>query len=311
MQSTNITVKNTPYHCSGVHKNRLLIGEGNFSFAQALINKHDAKAGHTENGSLGKSIVATEYKDSLLCDMCKLLQPMKGLKISDTSNNKDDNFCDHCVSTVKRVEELKKKGVAVYLKVDAEKLHEMSAIKDKRFQRIHWNCPHDGSQFKKQTLPKIIDNFFKSCIKLQSHKDRIHITLAQPPGKKDFYQGYIYNIAHAAVRSGYKIVKKRHFGSDRYPGYQHLQTKKNEKASVTDEGIREFVFQQVSSKSWDEAAAKLKEEKRYNLFGMANKLTERSEKECDIFQGTFYGESRLYFDCSTDQDSSDYESLER
>lgn len=37
--------------CSGKHRLRLLIGEGNFSFALALIHKHDTKNTHNAQHS--------------------------------------------------------------------------------------------------------------------------------------------------------------------------------------------------------------------------------------------------------------------
>lgn len=268
------------------HKNRLLIGEGNFSFALALIQKHDSKASHPLYRSLGHTIVATELKENLLCEMCQFLEKMEQLSLSSTDEREAKRLCNSCLKTKERVEKLRKRGVKIELGVDGIRIHEK--FKNQTFRRIHWNCPHDGSSFKKQTLPKLLFKFFRSCSQVQRSGDRVHITLAQPSENKDFYQGYYYNIVEATWPNRYILIRKRKFSASRYKSYQHVQTKKDEKASVTEQGMREFVFEKHSLQEWIQCS-----------------YSKRVLKACTIKEKECYQEKRLYFDCSTDEDSSD------
>ena len=300
---------------SGKHKTRLLIGEGNFSFALALIDKHDFNARHSNQKSLGPFIVATELKDKIHCSDCETLEMFHSLDLS-SSDNKDLKpiLCDECSSTMARINALVAKGVQVKLGIDGIEAHNIEDFRIKRFSRIHWNCPHDGSNFRDQTLPKIIEKFFKSCAKLQRENGRVHVTLAQPNGKKFFYQVYVYDIVRAACAVGYTIIKKRIFSPSRYPGYKHTQTNSGLTASVTDEGMREFVFRKVKTEEKSAAfeAAKDQAGKVYPR-ALAQELQKLSGKKCRVNSETFYGndsqlrQDRSYYICSSDSDSYDYE----
>lgn len=297
--------------CSGKHKTRLLIGEGNFSFALALINKHDSKAAHLPDQSLAHSIIATELKSEIHCYECGLMQMFSNLEVSPTSRDKPKQpiLCDKCTVTTKRIAELKTKGAKVRLGIDGTKLHEIEEFKNAKFTRIHWNCPHDGSSFKTQSLPPIILEFFKSCAKMQEPDDRVHITLAQPQGKKGFYQGYIYDIAQAATSASYVILKKRKFDQHRYPGYEHVMTVTNKTATITEQGTREFVFKKISLESVGKSVKAVKEKYESILLKpLIEQLMEYSEKKFTVTEEAFYKVPRDYFYCSTDEDSSDYES---
>jgi hypothetical protein len=298
---------------------RLLIGEGNFSFALALINKHDAKAHHSPEKSLAHSIIATEFKNEDPCQDCEMESvfanefPEKlSLKAESKDTEKSEQqpiLCDTC----RRVALLTKKGVQIERGVDGTKIHEIEKFHNKTFSRIHWNCPHDGSRFESQTLPKIIEKFFKSCRKMQNEKDRVHITLAQPPDIKAFYQGVIYNIAQAASLAGYTLIKKRKFDHSRYPEYQHVKTSTNSKAPVTDKGMREFIFQKVNDESFKKAvkASKTIESKSSTkIFTeiLTEKLKKYSDKKYTLRTELFDHQLTTIFHCSSDDDSSDYES---
>ncbi|MBS4164684.1 Uncharacterized protein PRO82_002015 [Candidatus Protochlamydia amoebophila] len=297
-----------PHVCSGNHKKRLLIGEGNFSFALALINKHDKKNDHSPEKSLAHSITATEYNKEISCSDCEALRLFK-------DKTKKTYTCENCKLTLKRIDEFKEKGAIVRLGIDGTKIHEIEELKNIRFRRIHWNCPHDGKSYKNQTLPPIIQKFFKSCAKVQETGDRVHITLAQPTEKAHFYQGCIYDITKAASSAGYVILKKRKFDKERYPEYEHVMTGTNETAIVTEQGAREFVFKKVSQKFFDKAIKRA--EDKYKITYI-DKLTEQlivmnSEKQCKVDSEVFFikdnKEERNYFCCSTDEDSSDYDDL--
>ncbi|WP_075883930.1 class I SAM-dependent methyltransferase [Candidatus Protochlamydia sp. W-9] len=294
--------------CSGNHKKRLLIGEGNFSFALALINKHDKKNIHSPEKSLAHSITATELNDKIHCSDCKSVRIF-------SDETEETYTCENCKITLERIEELKNKGVRVELGINGTKIHEIEEFKNTRFRRIHWNCPHDGKSYKNQTLPPIIQKFFKSCAKVQKTGDRVHITLAQPTEKARFYQVCIYDITYAASSASYVILKKRKFDKERYPEYEHVMTGTNETAIVTEQGLREFVFKKVSQESFREAIKQVKVKYKKNY---SDKFTEQlivmnSEKQCQVASADFFiGNKEVcrdYFCCSTDEDSSDYDDL--
>ncbi|HSX13802.1 MAG TPA: Rossmann-like fold-containing protein [Chlamydiales bacterium] len=193
--------------CSHSHKMRLFVGEGNFSGVTALLEKH--KNSHP---NLGKSILATELK--------------RGPIVRE------------------REEILDQHNVRIEQGFDATKMHEHPIASGRSIERIHWNCPHDGSSYQAQTLPPIIRDFFASAKRVQQDGHRVHITLAQPVeewDKSSFYQGVVYNIHDAAHSNGYNLYAKRPFGAERYPGYVHEQTHRAASARGANR-LREFVF---------------------------------------------------------------------
>jgi hypothetical protein len=280
--------------CSGNHLTRLFVGEASFKGTEALVNKH-----RSLHPNLAQSIIATELstfsRTSDLCQRCvsfekrafELTSAMHNLfcppqETVDYSNDPYSNTF-FCSDLCKRIYNLKAKGVTVILGFDATQIHTNShpKIAGKRISRIHWNCPHDKSNFKDQTLPPIIKSFFKSASRVQKSGDRIYVTLAQPEGKTSFYQGYVYNIRNAASSSGYRLFAKRPFGPIRYPGYKHEITGSDDSAKGA-ERQREFVF--VKSPFSFPAGRAI------------------SEYNSDIY----YGKEREYYIRDTDDESSDY-----
>jgi len=246
--------------CSGQHKSRLFVGEGNFSFTEAFIQKHDKKAGHDAKSSLAHSITATDLPSCIQCISClattmDLLKTDGGKKSEATSSQIDEDPdvlgtnwkttypCEDHSPIVKRIENLRKQGVDIVLGVDATTMS--TKFEGRKFDRIHWNCPHDGSNMREQTLPPLIEQFFKECSKIQNPGGRVHISIPQPLEKKNLYQGYVYDLSRGPRQAGYALVKKRKLEKDRYPGYQYMQTNSFEKASILDKGIREFVFEKM------------------------------------------------------------------
>lgn len=236
--------------CNGTHRERLFIGEASFKGVWSLLEKH--KDSHP---NLGQSITATELetfdRTSDNCPKCQQkydeLSDEDALSLSianlflQEGETQEKVFCsDRC----ERIQSLKDKGVNIILGYDGTKIHEHTSTAGKIFKRIHWNCPHDKSDYRSQTLPPIIKDFFVSAAQTQQNGDRIHVTLAQPiipHDKTKFYQGVVYNIRDAAKPSGYLLYAKRPFGSTRYPGYEHEQTGSTESAPGA-ERQREFVF---------------------------------------------------------------------
>ncbi|KAI9513128.1 hypothetical protein F5148DRAFT_1273351 [Russula earlei] len=93
----------------------LLIGEGDFSFASALLQRPPAPLEHLPPAN----IIATAYDTE---DECYA-------KYTDAEQN---------------VRVLREKGTRVIFSVDATRLEKTSALKGKVFDRIAWNFPHAG-----------------------------------------------------------------------------------------------------------------------------------------------------------------------
>lgn len=93
----------------------LLIGEGNFSFALALLQHPPAPLDHLPPAN----ITATALDSEKVCHA----------KYPDAEQN---------------VRALREKGCQVLFGVDATRLEKTSALKGKVFDRIVWNFPHAG-----------------------------------------------------------------------------------------------------------------------------------------------------------------------
>ena len=185
-----------------------------------------------------------------------------------------------------------KKGVNVIFGVDGQKIHEL--FKSRRFQRIQWNCPFGGTTTKeRETFKQVIPNFFLSSSKLQLVGDRIHVTLMQEPTYWKVRQ--VENpIVLGATAVGYRLIRKRLFEEKRYPGYVHVKTGKSVQIGMgTDE--REFVFEKT-----DLTPTNLTTE-------FASKLEKNEIKKFKInTDGKTKDLIDQYYECSSDEDSSDY-----
>ena len=234
------------------YKKRLLLGEADFSYTAALLRKHPT----TKN-----IIVATELSDFQELDY----------KYSSTFQH--------------NLETLKELNILIEFGVDARSIHQRYGS---NFNSIHFNFPHDGSNFKDRTLPKIIADFFTSAAKIQEKGDQIHIALPHSPkdDKNKFYQGYVYDIYLASLRAGYTLIKKRKFNDKRYPGYKHRITTRGSSAEIADEG-REYIFSKE---------AVTKQEKEFIL-------KNKPPRSYPVYGTTVWALPLL----STDSDSSDYE----
>jgi len=95
--------------------NILLIGEGNFSFARALVRDAPAELEHLPP----KNITATAY---------------------DTEEECYEKYPE----AAEIVQDLRAAGVEVLFGVDATQLSRVAAFKGKKWDRIVWNFPHAG-----------------------------------------------------------------------------------------------------------------------------------------------------------------------
>ncbi len=245
-------------------KKRLLIGEGNFTFTEALLSKHQ-----DTHPKLSQSIIATE-----------LLAPVNQ-------------------EVIDRVFFLQKQGVEILFDVDAKNIGRF--FKGRRFERIHWNCPFgDKDPKSRETFQKVLPLFFQSCSSLQLIGDRIHVTLVQeePTSSNGYWKIRQKEnpIVEASVLAGYGLIRKRHFGTDRYTQYCHSKTRQEQSYSGGDEK-REFVFEKVAEKvskpTFLDKAMALKDPTKKEYLVKTDK--KENPEPADF-----------YFECSSDEESSDY-----
>ncbi|XP_065222474.1 uncharacterized protein LOC135847023 [Planococcus citri] len=255
------------------YRRRLFIGEGDFGYTEGLLNKHLDK-----HKDLAKYIVACELYDT----------PVWGAE-SDIIDER-----------IKRINSLKERGVTVHFGIDGRELHRNPKLKGERFQRIQWNCPYLLPGTSENEFQQVIVDFFYSCEKIQLKGDRIHITLIQGLEDEDWRdrRQYEHNLVKGSMQFGYKLIRKRRFGKDRYPGYQHRKGENLEKLNVP--GVhREFVFEKDPTFSVIVNSVPLKmsnDKKTYRID--INKKNGAKTFRPDL--------GDCYFVCSTDDDSSDY-----
>lgn len=240
-------------------KNILLIGENDFSFTEALLNKH--KKTHKQ---LPLAITATE-----------LGAPPQ--------------------SAWSRIASLQERKVKILFGIDGTLIHK--TFKGKRFEHIQWNCPFSGgSQSEKEAFKSVMPAFFESCSKLQLFGDQVHVTLIQDSrlGVRQMENPIVFG----ATSASYRLIRKNNFGAERYPGYIHTKTGSGSKWNS--EGVeREFVFEKTEIDN--------SYEKDLPLLVKAFALKDPKEKNYDVktLKKSSIDLKDYYFECSTDEDSSD------
>ena len=93
----------------------LLIGEGNFSFAQALVSSPPAS-----------------------------LEFLPPSNITATAYDSEEECCSKYPDAAEIIAVLRNKGVEVLFGVDGTKLDRCAPLKGRKFDRIVWNFPHAG-----------------------------------------------------------------------------------------------------------------------------------------------------------------------
>lgn len=194
------------------HK-RLIIGEADFSYTNALLEKHSDLSPH---------IIATEL---------------------ETENSLLEIYPD---TFAKNIENLRQKGVKVDFGVDARNIG--TQYRGKIFDRIQFNFPNDRSNYStSRSMAQLMKEFFEEASKLQNDGNRVHVVI--PTYRDPFYQVW-YGIYDASREASYKLVKKRKFTNmdyKRYPKYNHCQTGGHEEVEAAKQG-REFVFEKNAKK---------------------------------------------------------------
>ncbi|MBS0648016.1 MAG: DUF2431 domain-containing protein [Verrucomicrobia bacterium] len=242
---------------------------------------------------LRKRLLLGEGNFSYIVSLLKkhrLTHPNLGTAI--TATEIDNKLYDSYSLTIHN---LRKDGALVLYGVDASKID--AHFKGKRFERIHWNCPYIVPL---EELRKLISKFFQAAHSLQLTGDRIQMALAiNGKGQKpdDYYatrQTAYYNIVSAATTVGYRLIGKRRFDVTRYPDYLHAKTGKEEGFDCLK---REFIFEKVNLREKLEIPSR-------DIASKAERLEDPEKKRYSIRYLEKHGP---YFECSTDEDTSDYE----
>lgn len=212
------------------YRPRLILGDGNLSYARALLAKQRKKHPH-----LGYALMVTDYATKE-----ELAAACQGESTRDNRQNFSKNY-----------KALEKLGARLIFEVDATKLHRRFA--GKRITRIHFNCPYVANSGRSAAANKtanreMIASFFASAAQVQQGGDRIYMALARHDTSPQWYEAATYGIALAAKKSGYHLIKKRNFcdaeKGKRYPGYAHIQTG-SARSVETARRSHEYIFEKA------------------------------------------------------------------
>ncbi len=196
-------------------RDRLILGEADFSYTKALIKKHEIDHDRQE---LPSFITATELRNEETLDKT----------YKDFKENTDY---------------IQGKGVRVLFGVDALNIQGCfpNAYCDrKHFERIHFNAPYMKN---KQQTRDLVSGFFISASKVQNESDRVYLSLVD--SNPYFWHGATYGVIDASSQAGYRLITKRKFGSVRYESYVHRETD-TDSTSKNSPYLKEFVFEKTA-----------------------------------------------------------------
>ncbi len=201
----------------------LFLAEGNMTFAESWIAKHE-DAGEVNVSS------------RLICSELMTHDQM------------------HKSPEVKKtIDWFEKKGGQFVYSLDCTLINQV--FEGHNFVRIQMNCPHDRSDYYAipKTLPPLMSGFFQASKEIQSENGTVHVTLLQPEEDEfddrwKLYQGHHFEIVKAAEGTGVQFETAIPFDNERYPGYRHQMTYSTRGASNAPSS-REFVFLRGDSKT--------------------------------------------------------------
>ncbi len=195
----------------------LLLGEGNFSFALSLVTLLNAK-----HSGVSRKFIASDNQT-----------------FNDLEKIHESKFT-HNISTLEQ-----SKNVTLFENIDAQTINQNENLQkiSNRFHKIYFNNPHDGKNYKQQSIPKILSNFFKAARNIQQPGDKIHIILPKDPDKdkRDWRYAKCYDIYPLATEFGYIYHRKYGEIAKRYPEYQSTKTTSSDNVFETKD-LREHVF---------------------------------------------------------------------
>ncbi|KAJ3227848.1 hypothetical protein HDU81_006428 [Chytriomyces hyalinus] len=172
------------------HQTMLLVGEGNFSFANSLISNIYVEA--------PENMTATSF---------------------DTLEVVKEKYPDAEVI----LNNLEESGVTLFHGVDASNISKCKPLKGKKFDIIVFNFPHVGAGIKDQDRnimanQELIAGFFKSALQHLNPNGEIHIAL------KNSHPYTNWNIKLLASNQDLCMKSKTPFIPSMYPGYAHRRT---------------------------------------------------------------------------------------
>ncbi|KAK9815548.1 hypothetical protein WJX72_005601 [[Myrmecia] bisecta] len=183
----------------------LLVGEGNFSFARAVVRNLTGQ---------GAGIVATGYDSP------------------DVLEQKYEEG-DNPVSSI--LQELLAAGVTVKCNIDATSLKKSLMankksgglkVADLAFDRVVFNFPHIGLGIKDQDVnvrknQALLASFFQSSCEVLRPDGEIHVTLKQG---KPYDLWNVVGVAHQATGGLLRLKASFKFDPSHWPGYAHRRT---------------------------------------------------------------------------------------
>ncbi|CAF3228624.1 unnamed protein product [Rotaria socialis] len=260
---------------SSVKKTRLLVGEGDFSFTDALLEKH---------AFTREEIIATELRSKE--DTIRLY--------------KNDGI-------QRRLRYLEKKpNVTIQFEIDATQLH--VHYKRQQFHRVYFNFPCTDIL---GTL-KMLRDFFQSAAKVQDVGHRVLLTLVCLPGDekktaddhRKYWHGYVYGMVNASQSAGYRLIQKRRFNDSekkfrRYGNkYVHRLTY-GPKSSKHAKDARQYVFER------EQRSVKYRENKIYKITLGSTALPTYPMRKFEHFQEAMTTDTDATDTDATDTDATD------
>jgi len=216
----------------------LLVGEGDFSFAQSLLQHHTkhitsicATCYDSREELLEKYEQAEQYIDTLLASKRKTdgasIDTGEG-NITVADEDSGDRYSDHDSDLDSSDEAGQSReptpiDCTVLYSIDATKLHTYKSLKRKKFTRIIFNFPHVGGKstdVNRQVRynQALLHDFVNAAKGLLDKDGTVMVTLF------DGEPYTLWNVRDLARSAGLLVRRSWAFRSDVYPGYQHART---------------------------------------------------------------------------------------
>lgn len=229
----------------------LILGDGNFSFSEALVlERGDDFAQTLVTTEIGS---ADQHFGPRSCEQCK--KDSEGLYDDpsidcpefDSEEGANLVLCSSCEEVQVRIRNLREKGATVLFNIDATNLDEAKLPKGAKFDEIYWNCPFDGEAPQRNKLSPILQKFFEACRPIQSPGGKVRMALIW----ERWFIGPYYNVFVNAAKSGYRLLEINDFPSETHAGYTFKDNPGNPISKEVEKyGLKEFVFERLDKASF-------------------------------------------------------------
>lgn len=211
-----------PFPTSG--EKTLFIGEGNFSFSLAWLEKHMQalrdEGRYEEAKRLPTNLIATEHKTRSACER--------------------DPF------TLQNIQRLETLGSLVLFGIDGQTIDTNTDLANYRITRIQANCLDNGHVFCDDDceLPDIILNTAYAASQILETGDTFQLILLTPNKDWQLWQGVHYEVARVEDAGFYLNEGTPRFtGQIEYPTYMHNKTEGDEKVAAAQlDQMTKYVF---------------------------------------------------------------------